>query len=112
MAHTYEELRKMTIAELREIAQTMPGQELQGYTQLNKEHLLPLLCTALGIDAHDHHAAALAEKILIKEAMRRLKAEREHAVSVGDHGVLAQIRHQYHHLNHALRSSAKRVAHH
>ena len=112
MAHTYEELKKMTIAELREIAKATPHESLKGYTQLNKDHLLPVLCTALGIEAHEHHAAALAEKNAIKETMRRLKAERARALSAGDHDLLAQFRHQYHHLNHALRTSAKRAARH
>lgn len=112
MAHTYEELKKLTIAELREIAKATPHDALQGYTQLNKEHLLPALCTALGIEAHEHHAAALAEKSAIKAAMRRLKEDRARALSSGDHELLAQCRHQYHHLNHSLRTSAKRAARH
>jgi hypothetical protein len=112
VAHTYEELRKLTIAELREIAKATPHDALQGYTQLNKDHLLPALCSALGIDAHEHHAAALAEKSDIKAEMRRLKAERARALSSGDHELLAEFRHHYHHLNHALRTSAKRAARH
>ena len=112
MAHTYEELRKMTIAQLREIAKETPHEALQGYTQLNKDHLLPALCTALGIDAHEHHAAALAEKNTIKATMRELKEERARALASGDHELLAQFRHHYHHLNHALRTSAKRAARH
>ena len=66
MAHTYEELKKKTIAELREIAKEIHHDAVQGYTQMNKEHLLPALCKALGIDAHEHHAAHLAEKAVIR----------------------------------------------
>ena len=62
MAHTYEELKKKTIAELRDIAKDIQHEAVQGYTQLNKDHLLPALCKALGIDSHAHHAAAIAEK--------------------------------------------------
>lgn len=112
MTHTYEELKKLTIAELREIAKVTPHDALQGYTQLNKDHLLPALCAALGIEAHEHHSAALAEKSSIKATMRRLKEERERAMSTGDYAHLAQFRHQYHHLNHVLRTSAKRAARH
>ena len=50
MTHTYEELKKKTIAELREIAKEIQHEAVQGYTQLNKEHLLPAVCKALGID--------------------------------------------------------------
>jgi hypothetical protein len=111
MAHTYEELKKLTIADLREIAKASSHEALKGYTQMNKEHLLPALCTALGIEAHEHHAAALAEKSAIKATMRQLKADRARAVAVGDHDRLAVFREQYHHLNHLLRASAKRTAH-
>ena len=52
MAHTYEELKKQTVAELREIAAGMSHEALQGYTQLNKEHLLVALCRALNLDMH------------------------------------------------------------
>ena len=51
MAHTYEELKKKTIAELRDIAKDIQHEAVQGYTQLNKDHLLPALCKALGIDS-------------------------------------------------------------
>ena len=39
MAHTYEELKTKTVAELREIAKGLDHEAVQGYTQLNKEHL-------------------------------------------------------------------------
>jgi hypothetical protein len=52
MAHTYDELKHKTVAELREIAAGLDHEAVQGYTQLNKEHLLVALCKALGIDTH------------------------------------------------------------
>ena len=76
MTHTYEELKKKTIAELREIAKEIQHEAVQGYTQLNKEHLLPAVCKALGIDTHAHHAAALAEKAAVKATMREINARR------------------------------------
>ena len=48
MAHTYDELRRKTVAELREIAKDT----VQGSSQMNKDHLLPVLCQALGIETH------------------------------------------------------------
>ena len=54
---TYQSLKKMTLAELRDIAKDVQHDAVQGFTQMNKDHLLPALCTALGIDAHEHHAA-------------------------------------------------------
>ena len=51
MAHTYEELRKKTVAELRDIAKDIQHDAVQGFSQMNKEHLLPAICKALGIEA-------------------------------------------------------------
>ena len=54
MTHTYEELKHKPLAELREIAAGITHEAVQGYTQLNKDHLLVGLCKALGIDMHAH----------------------------------------------------------
>jgi hypothetical protein len=112
MPHTYEELKKKTVAELRDLAKDVQHEAVQGYTQMNKEHLLPALCRALGIDAHEHHAAVAAEKSAIKTKMRELKVACEKAAAEGDHDRLHRLRRQYHHLNHTLRTSAKRTTLH
>jgi hypothetical protein len=108
--HTYEELKKKTVAELREMAAAIEHEAVKGYTQLNKDHLLPAICKALGIDAHEHHAAVTAEKDMIKAQMREIKAAAANARESGDHDSLHRLRRQYHGLNHALRTSAKRAA--
>jgi DNA polymerase/3'-5' exonuclease PolX len=112
VAHTYEELKKKTVAELRELASSLQHEAVQGYTQLNKDHLLPALCKALGIEAHEHHAAIDAQKNIIKAQMRELKTAAEQARAAGDHDRLRTLRRHYHHLNHALRTSAKRATLH
>ena len=112
MAHTYEALKKRTVAELRDIAKDLQHEAVQGYTQMNKDHLLPALCKALGIDAHEHHAAIAAEKSAIKTKMRELKAACEQAKADGDHERLHRLRRQHHQLNHSLRTSAKRATLH
>ena len=112
MAHTYEELKKKTIAELREIAKDIKHEAVQGYTQLNKDHLLPALCKALGIDAHEHHVAAGEAKAATKAKMREIKAATEKAIADGDHDKVQRLRRHYHHLNHTLRASARRAALH
>ena len=109
MAHTYEELKKKTVAELRELAGSLQHEAVQGYTQLNKEHLLPALCKALGIEAHEHHAAVAAEKDMIKAQMREIKAAAEKARAAADYETLHRLRRQHHSLNHSLRASAKRA---
>ena len=40
MAYTYHELREKTIQELRDIAKTVERHDaVQGYSQMNREHL-------------------------------------------------------------------------
>lgn len=112
MAHTYEELKKKTVAELRELAAQTQHEAVQGYTQMNKDHLLPALCKAFGIDAHEHHAAALAEKASVKAKMREIKTACDKAKADGDHELLQRLRRQYHGLNHTLRVSARRATLH
>jgi hypothetical protein len=108
MAHTYEELKKKTVAELRDIAKDIQHDAVQGASQMNKDHLLPAICKALGIEAFEHHAAASAEKGKLKARMRALKAERSKLAGSGDSAQLHAIRREYHALNHSLRTSAKR----
>ena len=55
MAPTYEELKHMTVADLRDLAKDLDHEAVEGYTQLNKDHLIPALCKAYGIDTHEHH---------------------------------------------------------
>jgi hypothetical protein len=73
MAYTYHELKLKTVADLREIARGLSHDAVQGSSQMNKEHLLPALCTALGIDAHEHHTVAGIDKPAIKAKMKALK---------------------------------------
>jgi hypothetical protein len=112
MAHTYEELKKKTVAELRDLAKDIEHEAVQGYTQMNKDHLLPALCKALGIEGHEHHVAMVAEKAAIKGKMREIKAASEKAKADHDPALLHRLRRQYHELNHSLRASAKRATLH
>jgi hypothetical protein len=108
MAHTYESLKTMTLAELRDVAKDVQHDAVQGYTQMNKDHLLPALCKALDIDAHEHHAAHSDIKFVARARLRELRTKREEALRVGDHDALHLIRREYHHLNHRLRADARR----
>jgi hypothetical protein len=110
MAHTYESLKKMTIAELRDIAKDVDHEAVKGFTQMNKDHLLPALCTALGIDAHEHHAAHGELKATTKARLRELRTKRQEAIAGHDDEALRAIRREYHHLNHKLRVDARRPA--
>jgi hypothetical protein len=104
MAYTYEELKEKTVAELRDIAKGLESEAVKGSSQMNKEHLLPVLCSALGIDAHEHHTVRGVNKAAIKAQMRELKQRREAAQESHEHELLKSLRRQIHHLNHQIRS--------
>jgi hypothetical protein len=105
MAVTYEELQKKTVAELREIATGIDHEAVQGHTQMHKEHLIPAICKALGIDTHaHHHVVAGFDKSKIKARIQALKAERERALQSHDHERLHALRRELHSLNHRIRA--------
>ena len=106
--HTYEELKKKTVAELRELAKGLEHEAIKGYSQLNKEHLLPAVCQALGIDAYEHHHVVGAfDKSTVKAKMRSLKAERQAAIESRDHVKLKAVRRHLHRLNHQVRAHVR-----
>jgi hypothetical protein len=94
--HTYEELKHQTIAQLRELAAGIDHEAVQGYTQLNKDHLLPALCTALGIEMHEHHEVVGIDKAKVKAEIREFKEQRDAALAGRDKAAyrraLGQIR--------------------
>jgi hypothetical protein len=81
MAHTFEELKKMNVGELRDLAKDMEHEAVQGYTQLNKEHLLTAICTALNIDMHVHHEVVGVDKSKIKAEIKAAKKVRDEAIA-------------------------------
>jgi hypothetical protein len=105
MAYTYEQLSKMTVAELREIAQGIEHDAVKGSSVMHKEKLLPALCTALNIEAHAHHTVVGVNKGEIKAEIRQLKVKRNAAIERHDHKELSDIRQRIHRLKHVLRKS-------
>ena len=103
MAHTYEELSKMTVAQLREIAKGLDDDSLRGYTQLNKIHLLPAVCQALGVDTQEHHEVKGLDKQQVKARIKKLKLERNAALEAHDAKQLKVVRRQIHGLKRQLR---------
>jgi DNA-binding IclR family transcriptional regulator len=103
MAFTYHELKEKNIGQLRDIAKELKHEAVQGYTQLNKEHLLVALCTALGVPLHEHHDAAGIDKAAIKAKIRALKKERLAALETGDHEKLKSLRRSIHGLNRQIK---------
>ena len=97
MAHTYEELKHKTVAELREIAKGIEHDAVQGYTQMNKGHLIVAISKALGIQ-HEHHDVIGVDKSAIKARIRDLKTKRQAALEAHDHAELKVVRRTIHRL--------------
>lgn len=97
MAQTYEELKHKTLADLREMAKGIEHDAVQGYTQMNKEHLLVAISKALGIQ-HEHHDVVGIDKAGIKSRIRELKSQREAAIAAHDHAQLKVVRRTIHRL--------------
>lgn len=94
---TYEQLRHKNLAELREMAKGSGNEIVQGYTQMNKEHLVVALAKALGIQ-HEHHSVIGIDKSNIKARIRELKTQREAALASHDHAQLKVVRRSIHRL--------------
>src|SRR5689334_1577921 len=94
---TYEQLRHKNLAELRDMAKGIEHEAVQGYTQLNKEHLVVALAKALGIQ-HEHHSVVGIDKTGMKSRIRQLKAQRAEALAAHDHAQLKVVRRTIHRL--------------
>jgi hypothetical protein len=106
VAHTFEELKKKTVAELREIAAGIGHEAVKGYSQLNKEHLLAAMCKAMGIDMHAHRTVVADNKADIKGKIKLLKAKRDEAVAKKDYKGLKQVRRRIHLMKRELHKAA------
>ena len=110
MAYTYHELKEKTLLELRAIAATVKDDAVKGASQMNKDHLLPALCKAFGIDAHEHAVVVGIDKLAIKQKMHELKKQLESARDAHDADALKSIRRHLHHLNHQIRAHRAHVS--
>ena len=107
MTYTYQDLKKKTVAQLREIAKGINDEAVKGYSQLNKEHLLLGLCKAMGIDHRVHHVAHGIDKTKIKGEIKQLKKDRDEALAASekDYDKLQTIRRKVHKLKRTLRKA-------
>jgi DNA-binding IclR family transcriptional regulator len=103
MAFTFHELKDKTIGELRDIAKDVKHDAVHGYTQLNKEHLLVALCSALNVPVHEHHDVVGIDKLGLKARIRALKKDREAAIEAGDEEKLRAVRAHIHGLNRQIK---------
>jgi imidazoleglycerol phosphate dehydratase HisB len=105
MSHTFEELKKKNVAQLREIASGLEHEAVKGYTQLNKEHLLEAVCKALNIDMHVHHEVVGVDKSKIKSEIKALKKKRDEAIAAKNRDDLKGVRRKIRILKKTLRKA-------
>ena len=103
MAYTWEELHKMPVKKLREIAEEQGDHtELHGFLTMHKENLVPVLCHVLGIEDHVHHEVVGVDKASIKALIKELKVERDEALTAKDPVQLKRVRRKIHRLKRKL----------
>ena len=105
--HTYEELKGMTVVQLREVAKGIEHDAVRGYSQLRKDQLIPVICEALGIEMHAHHEVVGIDKSEIKVQIKALKADRDTALEAHDHKELKLVRRKIHTLKRALHKATQ-----
>jgi hypothetical protein len=103
MAHTFEELKHKTVAELREIAAGVEHEAVEGASQMNKDHLLKALCTALNIEMHAHHDVVGIDKSAIKLRIRELQKKRDAILASTERKELRGVLRQIHALKRTIR---------
>ena len=96
MTFTYSELKKKTVAELREIATPIEHEAVKGHSQMNKEHLLVALCTALNIDMHEHHQVVGLDKSKVKARIQTMKDKLAKAIAAKDKKQIRYCHRQIH----------------
>ena len=101
MTHTFPELKHKTLVELREIAVGITP-AVQGYTQMNKEHLREAICKALNIDMHLHHQVKGIDKSAVKAKIREWQKKRDEALAAGDRKSLRVALDHIHSFKHQL----------
>jgi hypothetical protein len=79
------------------MAKGIEHEAVQGYTQLNKDHLVIAISKALGIQ-HEHHAVVGIDKSGIKARIRELKTQRAAAIEAHDRAQLKVVRRTIHRL--------------
>jgi DNA-binding ferritin-like protein len=105
MAHTFEELKSKTAAQLQEIAEGIEHDAVHGYTTMHKEQLVHAICTALDIEEHAHHDVVGIDKRAIKTQIRELKAQRDAALEAHDHATLKLVRRKIRRLRRKIRAA-------
>jgi hypothetical protein len=107
MAYTHEEMRKKTVAQLREIAAGTDHEALHGYSTMHKHQLVRAICQAKGIDIVEHHSVVGIDKTEIKSRIRELKQVRDRALTERDHAGLRAVRRRIHRLKRRIHKATR-----
>ena len=102
MAHTYEELKKMNVSQLREAAK---AEGIKGSSQMNKDKVLEVVCQHLKIDMHVHHEIVGIDKAAVKLEIRKLKKDRDQFIQDKKKEDLHKVRKQIKKLKRKLRNA-------
>ena len=100
--YDFHELQHTKVSDLRDIAAKLDP-PVEGYTQLNKDHLIEAICKQLDIEMHEHHEVQGIDKAPVKKQIRELKKTRDQALAEHDHAKLKEIRRRIHSLKGTLR---------
>ena len=101
--YTHEQLKHMTVAELREVASGIEHEAVEGYTQLHKADIIHGICVALNIDEVEHHKVVGLDKAAVKSKIEMLKGERAAALEAGDSAALKMARRKIRRLKRKIR---------
>ena len=105
MEHTFKELKHTTLSDLKQIAKDIDHEAVKGYTQMNKDHLLKAICTALNIEMHEHHEVVGVDKANIKSKIKELKIKRDKILQEHDSKKLKAVRKEIKKLKNQLRKA-------
>ncbi len=104
MSHTFEDLARKKVAELRTIAKDLEHDALQGFAQMQRSDLMKSLCAALGIEARADHPAVKLDRRAIKQQIAELRSQRDAALEAHDAVALKRTRRKMHRLKRKLRA--------
>ena len=103
MEYTWEDLHKMPVKRLREIAEELGDhEELHGFLTMHKENLVPALCHVLGVEDHAQHVVVGIDKAAVKAQIKELKLQRDEVLAAKDPVELKRIRRKIHRLKRKL----------
>ena len=102
--YTYPDLKAKQLEELKEIAAGLEP-PVQGYTQMNKDHLIQAICKQLNIDMHAHREVKGIDKVAVKAKIKEWQKKRDEALAAHDRKSLKVALGHIHSFKHQLRKS-------